>query len=185
LAGRGGASERDAGGGDSADVATRLQRERCGRGWTQQEAIDRLKRLAHERGYGRRFDGLDSNALSRYERGCIGRPHAPLPELFAALYKVPVMELFPARIPGRKPAVGWSPHPQHGGLRVVSGELVEVVFPAAGQPFGRPVVRVGNRPVDASAIPLLESTVAALVASARALLTVVVETAPGERGRAD
>jgi transcriptional regulator with XRE-family HTH domain len=82
--------------GDSAGFATRLQRERHARGWTQQQAIDRLKRLAHERGYGQRFDGLDSNTLSRYEHGRIRRPRAPLPELFAALYGVPAAVLFPA-----------------------------------------------------------------------------------------
>jgi hypothetical protein len=45
------------GAGDSDGFATRLQRERRVRGWTQQEAIDRLKRLAYERGDGHRFDG--------------------------------------------------------------------------------------------------------------------------------
>jgi transcriptional regulator with XRE-family HTH domain len=79
-----------------AGVATRLQHERHARGWTQQQAIDRLKRLAHERGYGQRFDGLDVNTLSRYEHGRIRRPRAPLPELFAALYGVPAAALFPA-----------------------------------------------------------------------------------------
>lgn len=119
--------------------------------------------------------------MSRYERGRIRRPRAPLPELFAALYRVPMEELFPRR----KPAVAaWArPAQQHGGLRVmVGGELVEVAVPAADQPVGRPVVRVGNRPVDPSAVPLLDSTVAAVVASARALLAVMVEAAPGELG---
>jgi transcriptional regulator with XRE-family HTH domain len=82
--------------GDGAGFATRLQRERYARQWTQQETIDRLKRLAHERGYGQRFDGLDAQTLSRYEQGHIRRPRAPLPELFAALYGVPVAMLFPA-----------------------------------------------------------------------------------------
>jgi transcriptional regulator with XRE-family HTH domain len=91
--------------GDGASFATRLQCERYARRWTQQEAIDRLKRLAHERGYGQRFDGLDINALSRYEHGRIRRPRAPLPELFAALYGVPAAVLFPAPrrpLPGRR-----------------------------------------------------------------------------------
>jgi hypothetical protein len=43
--------------GDGGGFLTPLQRERYARDWTQQEAIDRLKRLAHERGYGQRFDG--------------------------------------------------------------------------------------------------------------------------------
>jgi transcriptional regulator with XRE-family HTH domain len=75
---------------------TRLQRERHRRGWTQQEAIDRLKRLAHARGHGDRLDGLDTNTLSRYEHGRIRRPRPPLPELFATLYQVPVEALFPS-----------------------------------------------------------------------------------------
>jgi transcriptional regulator with XRE-family HTH domain len=81
---------------DRDGFASRLQRERYARGWTQQQAIDRLKRLAHERGYGRRFDGLDVPMLSRYEHGRIRRPRAPLPELFAALYDVPAAVLFPS-----------------------------------------------------------------------------------------
>jgi transcriptional regulator with XRE-family HTH domain len=167
--------------GDCGGFVTRLQRERFARDWTQQEAIDRLKRLAQERGYGQRFDGLDSNTLSRYERGRIRRPRAPLPELFAALYEAPVEELFPRRKPD---VAAWArPARQDGGLRMVDGELVEVVIPAAGQPVERPVVRVGSRPIDASAAPLLDSTAAALVASARALLTVVVDAAQGELAR--
>jgi transcriptional regulator with XRE-family HTH domain len=86
-----GAAARSSG----SQYRTALQRERCRRGWTQQEAIDRLKRLAYERGHGRRFDGLDVNTLSRYEHGRIRRPHPPLPALFAALYQVPEEELFP------------------------------------------------------------------------------------------
>jgi transcriptional regulator with XRE-family HTH domain len=167
--------------GDCGGFLTRLQRERHARDWTQQEAIDRLKRLAHERGYGQRFDGLDSNTLSRYERGRIRRPRAPLPELFAALYEVSVEELFPRR----KPAVAaWArPARHHGGLRVmVGGELVEVVIPPAGRAVGQPVVRVGSRPIDASAAPLLDSTVAVLVASARVLLAVTADAVPGELG---
>ncbi len=81
---------------DSVGFPTRLQRERYARRWTQQEAIDRLKRLAHEQGYGQRFDGLDIRTLSRYETGRIRRPRAPLPELFAAMYGVPAVVLFPA-----------------------------------------------------------------------------------------
>ncbi len=82
--------------GNGASFATRLQRERYARRWTQQEAIDRLKLLAYERGYGQRFDGLDINALSRYENGHIRHPRAPLPELFAVLYDIPAAVLFPA-----------------------------------------------------------------------------------------
>jgi transcriptional regulator with XRE-family HTH domain len=74
---------------------SRLRHERKIRGWTQQEVIDHLKRLAHECGYGNRFDGLDVNTLSRYERGRIGRPRDPLPDLFAALYGKPAEVLFP------------------------------------------------------------------------------------------
>jgi transcriptional regulator with XRE-family HTH domain len=85
--------------GKSDGFATRLQRERCVRGWTQQEPIDRLKRLAFEQGDGHRFDGLDSNTLSHYEHGHIRRPRAPLRALFAALYEVRVAELFPNRTP--------------------------------------------------------------------------------------
>ena len=155
-------------------VVTRLQRERHARGWSQQQVIDRLKRLAYERGYGQRFDGLEVNTLSRYEHGRIRRPRAPLPELFAALYKVPVSELFPAR----RPAATWAPQ-QRSGLGVAGGELVEVVIPAVG----RPVVRVGDRRIDASADRLLDATVAAVVASARALLAAVVDSASGERSR--
>jgi transcriptional regulator with XRE-family HTH domain len=76
---------------------SRLRHEREIRGWTQQDTIDHLKRLAHECGYGGRFDGLDVNALSRYERGRIGRPRDPLPGLFAALYGQPADVLFPSR----------------------------------------------------------------------------------------
>lgn len=79
---------------------TRLQRERLVRGWTQQQVVDRLKRLAFEAGYGLTLDGLEVNALSRLENGRILRPRAPLPELFAALYELPVAVLLP-----RGPAV--------------------------------------------------------------------------------
>jgi transcriptional regulator with XRE-family HTH domain len=75
---------------------TLLRRERLARGWTLQQTVDALKRLAHDRGYGTRLDGLDANAISRYEHGRIRRPHPPLPELFAALYQRPVPVLFPA-----------------------------------------------------------------------------------------
>jgi hypothetical protein len=40
---------------------------------------------------------LDVNALSRYERGRVGRPRDPLPNLFAALYGQPADLLFPSR----------------------------------------------------------------------------------------
>jgi transcriptional regulator with XRE-family HTH domain len=75
---------------------TVLRQERLARGWTQQQAVDELKRLAWRRGYGAHLDGLDVGALSRYERGRIRRPRAPLPGLLAALYDRPVWVLFPA-----------------------------------------------------------------------------------------
>jgi hypothetical protein len=80
---------------------TRLQQERLLHGWTQQQVVDRLKRLAFEAGCGRTLDGLDVNALSRLENGRILRPRAPLPKLFAALYRLPVAMLFPTRAIGR------------------------------------------------------------------------------------
>jgi hypothetical protein len=83
---------------DGQGFLTRLQRERCASDWTQQEAIDRLKRLAHERGYGQRFDGLKVSTLSRYEHGSIHRPQAALPALFAALYQALAEALFPATL---------------------------------------------------------------------------------------
>lgn len=83
-----------------------LRHEREVRRWTQQRAIDHLKQLAHDCGYGNRFDGLDVNTLSRYERGRIGRPRDPLPDLFAALYGKPTELLFPER---RRPQDGTLP----------------------------------------------------------------------------
>jgi transcriptional regulator with XRE-family HTH domain len=116
---------------DSSQYRTVLQRERCRRGWTQQEAIDRLKRLAYEQGHGRRFDGLDVNTLSRYEHGRIRRPRPPLPALFAALYQVPVEELFPsvarpvARQPRRRLALALVPA---AGNATPAGEPARVVL---------------------------------------------------------
>jgi transcriptional regulator with XRE-family HTH domain len=118
--------------GESADFVRRLQRERYARGWTQQQAIDRLKRLAHERGDGHRFDGLDVNTLSRYEHGRIRRPRAPLRALFAALYEMPAAELFPSR-PSIMAAAGGRPvallHAPAGAgtVRAGSGRVVLTV----------------------------------------------------------
>jgi transcriptional regulator with XRE-family HTH domain len=74
---------------------TPLQRERKLRRWKQQQVIDRIKQLAHERGYRNTLDGFEVNALSRLENGRIGRPRDPLPELFARLYELPEEVLFP------------------------------------------------------------------------------------------
>jgi hypothetical protein len=74
---------------------TPLQRERKLRRWKQQQVIDRIKQLAHERGYRNTLDGFEVNALSRLENGRIGRPRDPLPELFAGLYDLPEEVLFP------------------------------------------------------------------------------------------
>src|SRR6266508_1833293 len=74
---------------------TPLQRERKLRRWKQQQVIDRIKQLAHERGYRNTLDGFEVNALSRLENGRIGRPRDPLPELFARLYDKPEEVLFP------------------------------------------------------------------------------------------
>jgi tetratricopeptide (TPR) repeat protein/transcriptional regulator with XRE-family HTH domain len=73
--------------------ATPLQRERRRRGWTQAEVVDRLNTLAHKLGLGEL--GIDANAVSRHERGVIGRPRPPLPELYARLYGRPVQALWP------------------------------------------------------------------------------------------
>jgi transcriptional regulator with XRE-family HTH domain len=116
--------------GNGAGFATRLQRERHARRWTQQEAIDRLKRLAHEQGYGQCFDGLDINALSRYENGHIRRPRAPLPELFAALYGVPAAVLFPAP---RQP----TPRRRVVAVEDAAGETVVQVLEALAHPAVR------------------------------------------------
>ncbi len=101
----------------SNGFVTRLQRERYARGWTQQQAVDRLKRLAYEQGYGQRLDGLDVQALSRYEHGRIRCPRAPLPALFATLYQVPAAVLFPR--PARRPML---PAPPAGARPEPVGE---------------------------------------------------------------
>ncbi|HEV8374148.1 MAG TPA: hypothetical protein VGR68_13195 [Actinomycetota bacterium] len=106
---------------------TVLRQERLVRGWTQQRAVDELKRLAWRRGYGVRLDGLDVGALSRYERGRIRRPRAPLPELLAALYDRPVWVLFPAI--GAPRAIG-SPLPVEPAGAVVPEDAVRQALAA-------------------------------------------------------
>jgi len=51
-----------------APYSTPLQREWHVRGWTQQETIDPLKRLAHESGHGHRFDGLDMPLVAAWRQ---------------------------------------------------------------------------------------------------------------------
>ncbi len=133
--------------GDGAGFATRLQRERYARRWTQQEAIDRLKRLAHEQGYGQCFDGLDINALSRYENGHIRRPRVPLPELFAALYKVPAAVLFPAP---RQP----TPRRRLVAAEDAAAEMVVQVLEALAHPAVRAQILalLGTDAADAAAV---------------------------------
>jgi hypothetical protein len=71
---------------------TPLQRHRRARNWTQEQVADQLRQLGgHEL-------GIDANAVSRHERGVIGRPRDPYPELYAKLYRTTVGTLWP---PGR------------------------------------------------------------------------------------
>jgi hypothetical protein len=72
---------------------TPLQRERRIRGWSLQDVVDGLQQLAGKHGYGEL--GIDTNAVSRHERGVIKRPRAPLPELYSRLYRKPVRLLWP------------------------------------------------------------------------------------------
>jgi transcriptional regulator with XRE-family HTH domain len=64
-----------------------LQRERRLRGWTQSEVADRVGQLDAE-------CGIDSNTVSRHERG-IHIPRRPYPELYAKVFGVSVESLFP------------------------------------------------------------------------------------------
>jgi transcriptional regulator with XRE-family HTH domain len=70
-----------------------LQRARERLGLTQEQVADELRCLGHEHGHGEL--GVDANAVSRHERGVIGMPRGPYPELYARLYEVPVGELWP------------------------------------------------------------------------------------------
>lgn len=70
-----------------------LQRAREQLGLTQEQVADELRRLGLEQGHGEL--GVDANAVSRHERGVIAMPGAPYPELYSALYGVPVGELWP------------------------------------------------------------------------------------------
>jgi hypothetical protein len=57
--------------------STRLLRERCVRGWMNQQVIDLLKRPAHERGYARRRDpsaGALGIAFRAHGGSCVVRP---------------------------------------------------------------------------------------------------------------
>ena len=72
---------------------TPLQRQRRRRGWTQADVVDRLNALACKLGLGEL--SIDTNAVSRHERGVIRRPRPPLPELYARLYGRLVQELWP------------------------------------------------------------------------------------------
>jgi hypothetical protein len=70
-----------------------LQRARERLGLTQEQVADGLRRVGLEHGHGEL--GVDANAVSRHERGVIGMPRAPYPELYARLYAVPISELWP------------------------------------------------------------------------------------------
>jgi tetratricopeptide (TPR) repeat protein len=70
-----------------------LQRAREARRLTQEQAVDELRRLGVERGHGEL--GIDANAVSRHERGVIAMPRDPYPQLYAALYGLPVGQLWP------------------------------------------------------------------------------------------
>jgi hypothetical protein len=75
---------------------TALRRARTARGWTQQRVADELRDLAWRAGHGEL--GIDANAVSRHERGVIGRPRDPLPELYAHLYESTVAALWPGQV---------------------------------------------------------------------------------------
>jgi hypothetical protein len=73
---------------------TPLQRHRRARNWTQDQVADQLQQLAgHDL-------GIDANAVSRHERGIIGMPRPPYPELYARLYRTTVGTLWPGRMTG-------------------------------------------------------------------------------------
>jgi tetratricopeptide (TPR) repeat protein len=71
-----------------------LRQERERRGWTLEQVADAIRQLGHERGHHNL--GIDSNSVSRHERGVVGLPRHPYPSLYAALYGVPVAALWPA-----------------------------------------------------------------------------------------
>jgi hypothetical protein len=75
---------------------TPLQAARAALGYSQQRVADELRDLAWQHGHGEL--GIDANAVSRHERGVIGRPRDPLPELYAALYGTGVAALWPPRV---------------------------------------------------------------------------------------
>jgi hypothetical protein len=77
---------------DDLAYRTPLQRERRRRGWTLARVVDELNQLAATLGYGEL--GIDTNAVSRYERGVIRFPRQPYPELFAVLYGQAVDDLW-------------------------------------------------------------------------------------------
>jgi hypothetical protein len=76
---------------------TPLQRHRRARNWTQAEVADRLCNVVGP-AHGYPSLGIDANAVSRHERGVIGRPRDPYPDLYAVLYGTTVEALWP---PGR------------------------------------------------------------------------------------
>jgi hypothetical protein len=75
---------------------TPLQRARAALGYSQQRVADELRDLAWQHGHGEL--GIDANAVSRHERGVIGRPRDPLPELYARLYGTSVAALWPGQL---------------------------------------------------------------------------------------
>jgi hypothetical protein len=79
---------------------TPLQRARAALGYSQQRVADELCDLAWRQGHGEL--GLDANAVSRHERGVIGRPRDPLPELYATLYGTTVAALWPGQVGSRQ-----------------------------------------------------------------------------------
>jgi tetratricopeptide (TPR) repeat protein len=77
---------------------TPLQRRRRALNWTQAEVADQLCNVVGPQ-HGYPTLGIDANAVSRHERGVIGRPRTPYPMLYAALYHTTVEALWPpARI---------------------------------------------------------------------------------------
>jgi tetratricopeptide (TPR) repeat protein len=77
------------------DGETPLQRHRRARNWTQAQVADQLCNVVGP-AHGYPSLGIDANAVSRHERGVIGMPRAPYPELYAKLYRTAVGTLWPA-----------------------------------------------------------------------------------------
>jgi hypothetical protein len=73
---------------------TPLQRHRRALGLTQEQVADQFRQL------GGQDLGIDANAVSRHERGMIGMPRPPYPELYAKLYRTTVGTLWPGRMTG-------------------------------------------------------------------------------------